>query len=772
MTRLQCNSVEVALFLAVWLFTFGVLFLTYAGYPVSHDERALFDVASRWERRGVYQPANPFAGYMEPMAAAMVLPWLWLSDLFDVGRFHAAFLTNIAVAAWTTALLYITARRLGFSRQVAWITSLYFALGTGVWPYSQRLFREPIAGLFLLLAIVGPYLVPRPFGVGFTISALGFAAATLARYSSAAALPGVLWVLAGNAVTRWEAVTWKRLVGGILGATTLVALVVLGIAGLTSTLTAPGVSAATYLLNDLPGYLSAARTLLTAPGEVLVVALHMTVSPGKGLIAYSPALVLALVGLPLLWRKQPELALGIVLVTLSQVVGYSAQRQHPWWGGLGWGPRYLLPTVAPLMVAAAPAVDWLRTRRPWGRVALIGLGCLSPVPQLAGSLVDIRAYEMVLSREVYEVVKDYNKAMVQIAWDLKYNPILGQWQVLGPDSLTLAWLRAQGAGRAYLLSISVFGMAIAAIIFYRVFQHERTIRSSEVLGLAGMALFVPLAAVLSLRALTPDPRLDFTHNARFLAPLVEQVNQEAVPGDAFIVTDPLLIDYSINWLRAPVEWMPLESTPPPIDERTRDEMERVLRTYKRVWLMRPLNRWSDGAPGLELFLLDHAYKVKEYTYLDWMRLLLFLSPAGQEIVLRREVPWQNGVKLVRGTVESGEAVSEDAGVPVLAYRAGDSLKLGLVWRGTREELSRWKVFVHIGLPDRPPLMQQDRQPRDGWLLDLPEGKAINVRDRYGFELDLPPGRYWLRVGLYDPETGERVLCPEGDALTVALLDVR
>jgi len=74
----------------------------------------------------------------------------------------------------------------------------------------------------------------------------------------------------------------------------------------------------------------------------------LTVSPGKGLLWYSPPLIaLPFLARPL-WRRyrEPCLALGAYLLVALIVYG----RLSFWHGEWGWGPRY----VAPFFIAAAP----------------------------------------------------------------------------------------------------------------------------------------------------------------------------------------------------------------------------------------------------------------------------------------------------------------------------------------------------------------------------------------------------------------------------------
>jgi hypothetical protein len=117
------------------------------------------------------------------------------------------------------------------------------------------------------------------------------------------------------------------------------------------------------------GYSDFALTL-SMPLNVL----GLLFSPGKGLVFYSPLVVLGALGVPRLWREDRAFAaaLLVLLATLTCVSGASA-----YWGDEVWGPRYIVPAAWTLLV---PIAWWAgsQTRR---RV-LAGVASLAFVVQL------------------------------------------------------------------------------------------------------------------------------------------------------------------------------------------------------------------------------------------------------------------------------------------------------------------------------------------------------------------------------------------------------
>jgi hypothetical protein len=73
-------------------------------------------------------------------------------------------------------------------------------------------------------------------------------------------------------------------------------------------------------------------------------------SPGKGLILYSPLVILGALGLPGLWRDDRNLAVALLafffgLTCLAATSTY--------WGDEVWGPRYIVPAAWAMLVPIA-----------------------------------------------------------------------------------------------------------------------------------------------------------------------------------------------------------------------------------------------------------------------------------------------------------------------------------------------------------------------------------------------------------------------------------
>jgi hypothetical protein len=99
-------------------------------------------------------------------------------------------------------------------------------------------------------------------------------------------------------------------------------------------------------------------------------ALGLLFSPGKGLIFYSPLVILGALGLPRLWRADRALAatLVVMLVALTCVTGAST-----YWGDEVWGPRYIVPVAWTMLVPIAWWADSATRRKVLAGVTVVAI---------------------------------------------------------------------------------------------------------------------------------------------------------------------------------------------------------------------------------------------------------------------------------------------------------------------------------------------------------------------------------------------------------------
>jgi hypothetical protein len=249
------------------------------------------------------------------------------------------------------ALLELAALGSRRRRRLALLCALAFAFGTAAWSTASRsMWQHGPSMLFLSLgALLAVRSRLRPEAARWL--GLPLAAAYIMRPTNALPLMAFgLWVV----VCRRRQVLWFG-----AGAAAVLSLFVV-------------VNLSTYG-SLLPPYYAAQR-LGNTPHLLEALAGNL-ISPGRGLLLFSPVLGLAAVGVIL--KLRAGTLDGIDLVLAGCVVAHwVAISSFPrWWGGDGFGPRFFSDMVPFLIVLSLPVVLWLGTAAPAPRRTVAAAAC-------------------------------------------------------------------------------------------------------------------------------------------------------------------------------------------------------------------------------------------------------------------------------------------------------------------------------------------------------------------------------------------------------------
>jgi hypothetical protein len=146
----------------------------------------------------------------------------------------------------------------------------------------------------------------------------------------------------------------------------------------------------------------------------------------------------------------------------------------------------------------------------------------------------------------------------------------------------------------------------------------------------------------------------------------------------------------------------------------------------------------------------------------WLGEMTISSPLRSYLPPRSDVNisayWRVGIWL------TGYSLSERT------LRQGDGVKLTLVWQ-PRSEISRnLTVFVHLLDEKGNIVAQQDSIPVSGSRPTTGWAPGEYITDSYALYLDplkVPPGRYVVRIGWYDPATAERFVLADNTEFWLA-----
>jgi hypothetical protein len=294
-----------------------------------------------------------------PSIIAAVPAWiLSRTGIVDLDAPLAPNLIAVATASLLTTsavvLEFLTLARLVPVRAALW-TAVGLGLGTNYWPLlSRTLWQHETVAFGLALALWAWLRPTRSLTAAhFVLAGAGLALAVTCRLQ-VAPLAGILllwmWVRAG---------LWRTLLaGGIVAAATLTLFaaqyrwfghVLGGFSAMQAVALRPDAHGVTSSLSHQP-WIGAAGLL---------------VSPSRGILIFSPVVLLVLAGVRRSLSGPRDLRLGWLLAASAGLfVEYGAY--SVWWGGFTFGPRYMLDLLVPLTPAAAFGVD-AALSRPWSR---------------------------------------------------------------------------------------------------------------------------------------------------------------------------------------------------------------------------------------------------------------------------------------------------------------------------------------------------------------------------------------------------------------------
>lgn len=755
--------------LSLFVILAALYFAVFTGHPVSGDERLLFDMVRSLTIDGSFElalsadqrPAFDVAPHeimpsadVEPLQAYLSAPLVLLARaLPEIGVLQTVWLFNIFVTALTGTLLYVYGRRLGYSQRVAAFVALIFGLGTIALPYAQMYFREP---LLALCGLAAAYLAERwcaaPRRIFWLIGSLGavFAAVLTKQAGAVFAVAPLLGIL--SVVLRQRRAWYVLSIGAAIAA-----------------------SAVTLRWESTLGRLLTPERLARAAQSLPEALSAYLISPGFSVWAFSPILLTGLIGAAHWWRQRRyRVALLPLAVLLGFAVGHPLLHSDYWYGGLGWGPRFLVPTTPLLCLWLLPVVASFFGRVPWhGKVGFAALLTLSAAVQLVAiSLPPTRygtALEEASRREGQPIV-----AWREGVWDVRYQPILVTAQQIGSAPSAVAWDVLHVGGIVLPLCALSVGMA-ALGIWHRLMAW----------------LSLPVLAVtlyIGLRAVYADPRYGGDNPELWSA--LRAIESALREGDVLIINSDAYRPFIANYYKRnnPAYVIPTPEgetvdpdNPPRVVSANPEERANPYFQSLFARLAQRSRRWlffTEYTPFTtnryrvtEEFLARHYFPAEELFSAPQARVLTFAPISAPPMRLppfperRANAPFGVatliGFDLPRGT----------------RYRAGDFLPISLLWRaeGFPDDLDPLDYSVNLSLINAEgfTVAQRVAQPRGTFDSFTKWQAGALYRDHHALQLpsDLPAGEYQLWLLLTDWRNGSALPLRDGSGDHAVLVTV-
>ncbi|CAG0947635.1 hypothetical protein ANRL1_04362 [Anaerolineae bacterium] len=574
--------------IAAWLalFLFGIYLLSFSGQLYSQDSLSMFAVTESFVKRGEFNTdqlwtlfkardeiapdGESYAKYGYGMSLfAAPLYALALHLPFDLGLTQTTLLTSSIVIALTGALVFLSARRLQFSRDVCIITALLFGLATPAWVYAKQFWSEPYA-LFTLFAAF--YFLQRfraeSRARDALIAGLALGLAMATRVTNAALIPFFVWYGFVGHPER-NAVKSKGAQRGFAWFALMLALIALSIAWY---------DWARYGNPFATGY----RADETFDNPFLLGAYGLLFSPGKGLFVYVPFLAALAFSFAVFARRAWRDTILIFAIFAFYLLTFSLW--YYWWGGTNWGPRFLVPTIPFLVLMTAPAIELAKTKRTFA-IVFFALCLLAFFFELLGISIPSLAYRARMMR------LSANPEMDTI-FLLPFSPLVGYFNLLKPSTLDFAWIRVESGN--VTLDWLVIALTLAFVILcgvslrgaFSATKQSPTANADAASqkSLAMTSLLIAFLFALALTALSLSRYRDDPHFAGGgYRALVETVAREEQARDVLILNDDARAPFFFNANHARLRWYGLSRAPQQFDDATRALLIRLAKQSTRIW---------------------------------------------------------------------------------------------------------------------------------------------------------------------------------------------
>jgi hypothetical protein len=768
---------------ALLLFLFAIYLLTYTPRINSSDGLAMFATAESLVRRsatdieqirwmGLQQGTFGLDGLLYSRkgigapAALLPLTWVGLATPW-FGTVGVSLLFNAVITALTAVLLMVYLEALGYSQRTGLIVALTFGLATLAWPYAKSLFSDPFSGLLLLATALvllkfrnlqmcrcagvrgcggekflssAPPL-PRPPTLFYPLLTglfLGWNVAT--RYAEALFIPIFGLLLLYYAFTiydlRFTIYDLRLILPPVLAFSAPLLLIGLGLIAFNLFRYGDPLNTG-YLPNE------------TFSGVLWEGVLGQLVSPGRGLLLYSPILLLSFWGfLPLVRRCKAEAVMALSVIIIHLLL-YG--KWFMWHGGYAWGPRFMIPTLPFWTIFLAPVFEQalnhhssLVTRHSsfvirhssftsYGllRTGVLLLIILSLIPQLLGVAIDFAPFQNSLLDNGLPLFAR------QTFFDPQYSAFVGAWAFISQDTLDLAWAW-QGQVNWGLLAMLAANIAITGYFLWKAVQPQNNPQLSIINYLPLLSTLVALTFLLAHTHALPSTQLQQS---------VALLNQSAQPGDAIITNDPAIAMPLAELYKGHAPILGLNNGGFPLPEDVTTRLNQTIAHHIQIWW---LPNWlPPEESAIEQTLRLQTIPARQQNF-NGQRLVLFVQPPTITPNPAIDVTFDNQIKL-----------AEAFYWPTIS--ANSALPVELHWQALRPVTDDYQVFIHLVDSQGKIIAQADGQPAQWARPTSTWAVGEIIVDRHGLWLpsEVTPGEYRLRIGLYRLVDGQRLYLPDG-----------